>query len=166
MSGIIPETYSLPKLGIRALSCRCEGYHIVGWLITALYYNNLGYVLAQVVSLVFCKQNARSKLLEYTICWQILYSPPVPKHNLDYCNRDRWSVNPVCDNAVKSNNNTCTCSFNLVDNFQGVSKETRLNWLIPRDQCSHLNFGRGLKQIESELMRQKLSALRSYLKKP
>ncbi len=42
-------------------------YHIVGWLITALYYNNLGYVLAQVVSLVFRKQSARSKLLEYTL---------------------------------------------------------------------------------------------------
>ncbi len=37
--------------------------HIVGCLITALYYNNLGYVLAQVVSLVFRKQNARSKMV-------------------------------------------------------------------------------------------------------
>ena len=26
----------------------------------------------------------------------ILDSPPVPKHNLHYCNRDRWWVNPVC----------------------------------------------------------------------
>ncbi len=33
--------------------------HVVGWLLTALYYNDLGYVLAQVVSLVFCKQNTR-----------------------------------------------------------------------------------------------------------
>ncbi len=43
-----------------------ETLHIVGWLITALYYNNLGYVLAQVVGLVFRKQNAQSKLLEHT----------------------------------------------------------------------------------------------------
>ena len=49
----------LPPLGVHI--------HIVGCLITALYYNNLGYVLAQVVSLVFRKQNAQSKLLEYTM---------------------------------------------------------------------------------------------------
>ena len=45
---------------------------IVGWLITALYYDNLGYVLAQVVSLVFRKENARSKLREYTILEEAL----------------------------------------------------------------------------------------------
>ncbi len=39
----------------------------MGYLITAIYYNNLGYALAQVVSLVFRKQNARSKLFGYTI---------------------------------------------------------------------------------------------------
>ncbi len=41
--------------------------HIQGRLITGLYSNNVGYVLARVVTLVFRKQSARSKLLEYTI---------------------------------------------------------------------------------------------------
>ena len=81
----------------------------MGCLITALYYNNLGHVLTQVVSLVFRKQNAQSKLLEYTILEEtntfqngvlneytpepfvdkILDTPPVPKHNLHYCYRAR-----------------------------------------------------------------------------
>ncbi len=39
--------------------------HIQGHLITGLYSNNVGYVLAQVESLVFRKQSARSKLLAY-----------------------------------------------------------------------------------------------------
>ncbi len=83
--------------------------HIQGRLITGLYSNNVGYVLAQVKSLVFRKQSARSKLLEYTILEaantfqnhvlveytpepfvdKILDSPPVPKHNLHYWNRAR-----------------------------------------------------------------------------
>ncbi len=46
----------------------CISEHIVGWLITALYYNNLGYVLAQVVSVAFRKQNARRKLLTPESC--------------------------------------------------------------------------------------------------
>ena len=39
----------------------------MGWLITGLYYDNLGYDLAQVMNLVFCKQNVQSTFIEYTI---------------------------------------------------------------------------------------------------
>ncbi len=31
---------------------------------------------------------------------KILDSPPVPKHKIHYCNRARWSVNPVCVNII------------------------------------------------------------------
>ncbi len=72
--------------------------HIQGRLITGLYSNNVGYVLAQVERLVFCQQMAQ----EYThqvhdtqgvysghFVYEILNSPPVPKHNLHYWNRAR-----------------------------------------------------------------------------
>ncbi len=40
--------------------------HIQGRLITGLYFNNVGYVLAQVESLVFCQQMAQA--------WSVFYS--------------------------------------------------------------------------------------------
>ena len=84
-------------------------YHILGCLITGLYYNNVGYVLAQVESLVFCQQMAQEythQVHHFGMCtqgvysghfvYQILYSPPMPKYNLNYYNRERWWGNPLC----------------------------------------------------------------------
>ena len=47
--------------GVRAYT------YIVGCFNTGLYYNNVGYVLAQVMSVVFCQQMLQSILIKYTI---------------------------------------------------------------------------------------------------
>ncbi len=52
------------KKNVICFSSEIHLLHIVGWLITGLYYNNLD-VLAQVVSLVFCEKKARSKLANH-----------------------------------------------------------------------------------------------------
>ncbi len=65
-----------------------EHVHIQGRLITGLYSNNVGYVLAQVVSLVFRKQSARSKLLEYE------YTPEPFVDKILYCTK---GIDPIHD---------------------------------------------------------------------
>ena len=68
-----------PHKGYARTNSAEANVHIQGRLITGLYSNNVGYVLAQVVSLVFRKQSARSKLLEYTILEEANFWIPTVK---------------------------------------------------------------------------------------
>ena len=57
--------------------------HIVGWFNTRLYYSNVGYVLAQVLSLGFCKQKCSG-----TYEW----NPQIPPSNMMHFMSILWNV--------------------------------------------------------------------------
>ncbi len=89
--------------------------HIVGWLNTSLYYNDVvgRPQLSQVLSLAFCEQNV----------YKMLGSSPVPKHNLHYYNRDRCWVNPLC---VYTNDDEFNKNFKIGRQLQEWSLFTTL----------------------------------------
>ncbi len=64
------------------------------WFLRCLY---LKWVACQskMESLVFCQHMAQGVYSGHFV-YEILDSPPVPKHNPKYYNRERWWVNPLC----------------------------------------------------------------------